>query len=64
LPQEQGYTKPCSCQLVSVVLYGSKARGDFTEESDIDVKEFQRLASIKTPFATDVMEEGETLWTN
>jgi len=29
-----------------------------------DVKEFQRLASIKAPFATDVMEEGETLWTN
>lgn len=91
----------CEEQLVSVVLYGSKARGDFSAESDIDllilvrnrkninrsriydflldddidyslnfslniydVNEFQRLASIKSPFAINVMKEGETLWTN
>jgi len=91
----------CAEQLVSVILYGSKARGDFSPESDIDllvlvrnrknidrdkiydflldddidyslnfslniydVNEFRRLAAIKAPFAMNVLEEGETLWTN
>jgi len=94
-------TKVCYDQLVSVILYGSKARGSFNKDSDIDllvlvrdrnevdrdrlydfllddgidyslnfslniydVKEFQRLSSVKAPFVMNVMEEGETLWTN
>lgn len=93
--------KVCYDQLVSVVLYGSKARGNFNKESDIDllvlvrnrdqidrdklydfllddgidynlnfslniydVREFQRLSAVKAPFAMNVMEEGETLWTS
>ena len=29
--------KTCSEQLVEVILYGSKARGDYSAESDIDI---------------------------
>ncbi|MEW5953481.1 MAG: nucleotidyltransferase domain-containing protein [Bacillota bacterium] len=29
--------KVCNDQLVTVILYGSKARGNFTRESDIDL---------------------------
>ncbi len=88
-------------ELASVILYGSKARGDFNDGSDIDIlvlvrdrdkidrsqiydylldddvdydlnfsfniyglDEFQRLASLKTPFAMNVIKDGETLWTS
>ncbi|KJS14904.1 MAG: DNA polymerase III subunit beta [Peptococcaceae bacterium BRH_c4b] len=33
----QHISNVCHDQLVSVILYGSKARGDFTTESDIDL---------------------------
>lgn len=88
-------------QLISVILYGSKARGNHSDESDVDllilvrsrenidrnkiydflldddleyelnlslniygVEEFQRLVKLKAPFAKNVMEDGEPLWTS
>ncbi len=91
----------CGSELASVILYGSKARGDLSDDSDIDilvlvrdrnridryqiydylldddvdydlnfsfniygVDEFQRLASLKAPFAMNVARDGETLWTS
>jgi predicted nucleotidyltransferase len=97
----QHLASACGPELASVILYGSKARGDFNDGSDIDilvlvrdrnridryqiydylldddvdydlnfslniygVDEFQRLASLKAPFAINVTRDGETLWTS
>ena len=97
----QHLANTCGPELASVILYGSKARGDFNDGSDIDilvlvrdrnridryqiydylldddvdydlnfslniygVDEFQRLASLKAPFAINVTRDGETLWTS
>lgn len=51
---EMGYQHP---QIQSIILFGSRARGDFSEKSDFDIAIFGELDS-KTAFEiTDAVEE-------
>lgn len=87
-------------EINKIVLYGSKARGDFHLDSDMDIlilvkdkkkvdrdkiydfvldselehgidisvniyeiEQFSKLVALNAPFATNVIREGETLWT-
>ncbi len=54
-------------RIVHIILYGSRARGDYTEDSDIDVLVVVRDIDAKeadertSPFAYDVLDEYEEL---
>lgn len=64
--------KGASCQLYGeklnkIILYGSYARGDFTEESDVDImivlncdaEEVKKLRSLTAEMASDISLESE-----
>lgn len=50
--------------LVKITLYGSYARGNQTEESDIDIAydQYQQWVG-EMPFYKNIEKEGITLWT-
>jgi predicted nucleotidyltransferase len=48
-------------QVVSIILYGSVARGTNTEDSDIDIDKFSTWETAM-PFYRNVKKEGIVLW--
>jgi len=47
--------------LVNLVLFGSRARGDYEESSDVSEQEFNRLRERERRIAQDILEEGVAL---
>lgn len=50
-----------------ILLFGSRARGDFTCESDIDIlffthEEMQRWVTIPQSFTATILREGTTIY--
>lgn len=59
-------------QIVDIVLYGSYARGDYTENSDIDIvvsptvipyDEFKKYQDT-LPYYRNILQEGKFGWLN